>query len=78
MNYRKHINHVFHSFAQSLGMNRMEAENFAPKNFDCLRMMVDTYTEKCGAFNDYEMKFGSYLVAACEQFGNVDGNTIKD
>jgi len=77
LNYRKHINHIFHAFAASLGMNTKAAPEILPKNFDCLRMMVDTYKEHCGVFKDYEMKFGSYFVAACEMHGDDHHKTIQ-
>jgi len=69
LNYRKHINHVFHAFASTLGMNTHAAAQALPKDFDCLRMMVETFKEHCGPFKDYEMKFGSYFVGACELIG---------
>jgi len=69
VNRRKQIDHQFSAFAQSVH-NADSFELMAPKDFDCLRMMVDTYTEFCGPFNDYEMKYGSYFVGACELYGN--------
>ena len=42
-------------------------DNFVPKDFDCLRAMIDTYETHCGQFNDYARKFIKYLVRECEQ-----------
>lgn len=43
-------------------------------NFDCLRGLVDDYTERCGEFNDYAVKYGSYLVATCNLEGQNSDN----
>jgi hypothetical protein len=70
VNRRKSIDHIFKTFANSMTATEDQLTMMLPTKFDCLRMMVDTYTEHCGSFNDYEMKYGSYFVAACELFEN--------
>ena len=52
-------------FCLNDGPNGCE-DKFVPEDFDCLRAMVDTYTEHCGEFNDYARKFIKYLVRECE------------
>jgi len=55
--------HVFESFAGSLD----DAQKFPlPRNFDCLRNMMDLYEQHCGRLTDYALKYVKYLVKECE------------
>ena len=37
-----------------------------PKDFDCLRFLIETFENKCMAFNEYGLGHIKYLVEYCE------------
>lgn len=39
-----------------------------PRNFDCLRYMVDARESNCGKFSDFSLQFVRHLVHACETY----------
>ncbi len=56
--------HIFESFA---GVTLTDTEEFPlPRNFDCLRGLMNAYEENCARFSDYSLKYVKYLVKACE------------
>ena len=57
--------HVFEEF-KSLSISNEFNDYHEPKNFDCLRLLVDTYERACGKFDDYSLKYVKYLVNECE------------
>ena len=42
-------------------------DEFIPKDFDCLRTLMNAYEEECGKFTHYARKYIKYLVRECEQ-----------
>jgi len=47
-----------------------------PKNFDCLKALVNTYESSCEKFSDYSLKYVKFLVNACERLAaplGIDG-----
>jgi len=40
---------------------------YMPKDFDCLRSMMDTYDKICGPFPHYANNFIKYFISECEQ-----------
>lgn len=42
-------------------------DDYVPKDYDCLRSLIETYETHCGKFDDYSRKFIKYLVRECEQ-----------
>lgn len=42
-------------------------EHWIPKDFDCLRSLMNSYTEHCGPYPHYANNFIKYLVRECEQ-----------
>lgn len=65
INHRMRTDHVFEEFREMSASNGDETA-YAPKDFDCLRMLVDTYEQECGRFDDYSLKYVKYLVNECE------------
>lgn len=82
INYRMRVDHVFEQF---LAMSVTTAENkeptfYEPTNFDCLRLLVNTFEQECGKFDDYSLKYVKYLVNECENLpfeAAVDGSVHK-
>jgi hypothetical protein len=37
-----------------------------PRNFDCLRYLVDSTENNCGEWSDYSLKHVKHLVHVCE------------
>ena len=42
-------------------------EDYIPKDYKCLRTLIETYESNCGKFTDYSRKFIRYLVRECER-----------
>jgi len=63
VNSRMRSDHVFEDFAGELNDNQTFP---APRNFDCLKYLINTYDEQCGGFDDYSLKYVKYLVKECE------------
>jgi hypothetical protein len=58
---------VDHIFQTILGSKLEATKEFAaPRNFECLKGLVEHYTENCGKFSDYSLKYVKYLVLECE------------
>jgi len=78
INDRMRADHVFESFVgNSLEGDIEDGTMFpAPRNFDCLKSMVNLYEEHCGKFTDYALKYIKYLVKECETVpsGVIDGS----
>ena len=49
-----------------------------PRNFDCLRGMINTKEENCTKFSDYSLKFVRYFAHACETRSEEEVNTFKE
>ena len=43
-----------------------------PKDFDCLRFLIETFENKCLPFNEYGLGHIKYLVEYCETSGRND------
>ena len=43
-----------------------------PKDFDCLRFLIETFESKCLPFNEYGLGHIKYLVEYCETSGRSD------
>jgi len=67
INHRMRVDNVFAEFK---GHNLQADQYHAPKNFDCLRSLVEAYKENCGALEDYSLKYVKYLVQECETLSN--------
>ncbi len=42
------------------------ADEFVPKNFECLRSLINVYERECGTISEYGRNFIKYLVRECE------------
>jgi len=63
INHRMRVDNVFAEFKG----HHLNAEKYhGPKNFDCLRALVGTYKQNCGALEDYSLKYVKYFVDECE------------
>ena len=47
-----------------------------PKNYDCLRFLVDTHDVFCGDFDAYSLGKVKYIVNACETKSTAQVNQI--
>lgn len=65
INYRMRVDHVFQEFASLSVANDFNGYH-EPRNFDCLRLLIDTFEQACGKFDDYSLKYVKYLVNECE------------
>ena len=64
------VDHIFADFTGvDVNDNQiLEATNFPlPRNFDCLKAMVDTYNTFCAKLDDYSLKYVKYFVKECEE-----------
>jgi hypothetical protein len=43
-----------------------------PRNFNCLRYMVDAREKDCGKFSDYSLQFVRHFVHACETYAPLE------
>jgi legumain len=60
---RMMIDHVFEELVPS---HLRSDEPVLPRNFACLKGLMDTYTAECGALGDYGLKYVKYFVQTCE------------
>ena len=37
-----------------------------PRDFTCLKSLMETYNSKCGVMTDYSLKYVKYFVIECE------------
>jgi len=47
-----------------------EGEVTLPRNFECLKDLVGHFTETCGRFSDYSLKYVKHLVHHCENLSS--------
>ena len=71
------VDHVFEDFGSiketAKTLKAGQAESFPlPRNFACLKHMVDTYETQCAKLQDYDLQYVKYFVKECEQ---LDGTT---
>jgi len=71
--HRMKVDHIFEDLFGAISGNE---EIPLPRNFDCLRSMVNAYTESCGKFSDYSLKYVKYLVNECEVRPNTVDSVI--
>lgn len=70
---RMRADHVFEAFKVSTGTNHYAANGpVRPRNFDCLKTLVNTYDKNCGKMDDYSLQYVKYFVQACELGHEVD------
>lgn len=65
LNRRMKIDHVF----EELGGHNLLSQNSIeplPRNFDCLRNLMNTYETHCGRMDDYDLKYVKHFVSHCE------------
>jgi hypothetical protein len=60
--------HVFDLFAASTGVNTAieNNEKVLPRNFECLKKVIEAHDSTCGRFDDYSLQYIKYIVHACE------------
>lgn len=63
INTRMKIDHIFESI---LPTHLRSSETVLPRNFDCLKSLMDTYESACGKLGDYGLKYVKYFVQTCE------------
>ena len=51
---------------EQLSKEQVAAHQRVPKDFDCLRFLVDSFEQKCMPLNDYGLGHIKYLVEFCE------------
>ena len=51
---------------EQLSKEQVAAQKRVPKDFDCLRFLVDSFEQKCMPLNDYGLGHIKYLVEYCE------------
>jgi hypothetical protein len=69
------VDHTFESFAESHGLS---AEvSVLPRNFDCLKTLVNTYDSACGKLEDYSLQYVKYFVQACESTNTTDYSELQ-
>lgn len=65
LTHRMKVDHIFEKISE--GMYSLENNDFPlPRNFDCLRNLVNHTEYHCGKFSDYSLKYVKYLVRECE------------
>ena len=57
---------LFPDIYQVDGTHAPERGQIVPKDFDCLRFMIETFENKCMPFNEYGLGHVKYLVEFCE------------
>lgn len=73
---RMRIDHVFEDF---MPKHLRASEPVLPKNFDCLKELIETYEENCDKLGDYGLKYVKYFVQKCESLPDAyDISDIKD
>jgi legumain len=71
---------VDHIWEKIVGKIDFDQEFHLPRNFPCLKALVNTYQTSCGAFSDYSLKYVKFLVNECENLAvpsAVDGIAQK-
>jgi len=71
---RMRTDHVFESFKSSLGYH-FQSASVLPRNFDCLKTLMNTYDARCGKMDDYSLRYVKYFVNACES-GNYQVDSL--
>jgi len=59
---RMKVDAVFESFTEG----KVADDFHLPRNFDCLKTLVDKFETSCGKFDDYSLKYVKHLVNECE------------
>jgi len=77
ISHRMKADLVFEKIIGNLDFNQ---EFSLPRNFDCLRALVNTYEANCEPLSDYSLKYVKFLVNECEALSvksAVDGIAHK-
>jgi len=72
---RMRVDHTFESFAESHGLTA--GTTVLPRNFDCLKTMMNTHDTACGKMDDYSLQYVKYFVQACEQLTSNDYTELQ-
>jgi len=64
---RMRVDHVFESFKPE---GLQAGEKVLPRNFDCLKTLMNTYDKTCGKMDDYSLQYVKYFVQACENLSS--------
>jgi len=68
LDHRMKVDNIFNELFD--GQN---SEDTLPvHNFDCLRFLMDTYSQHCGNWSDYSLKHVRYLSNHCETADSFD------
>jgi hypothetical protein len=65
---RMRVDHVFEDFANiNVDDHGLQAAHFPlPRNFECLKTLMNTYSTYCTRMEDYDLKYVKYFVRECE------------
>jgi len=75
--------HVFGQFARinENDEDRLMAEIIPPpRNFDCLKKLMEVYESSCGRMEDYDLQYVKYFVRECENLtvpAAIDGLILR-
>ena len=59
--YRMRVDHTFELFLR-LSQKSEQTEYVLPRNFECLKNLIDTYERECGQIEDYALQYLKYFV----------------
>ncbi|CDW88179.1 peptidase c13 family protein [Stylonychia lemnae] len=82
LNNRMRVDYVFEHFKNRVNQDPQNKndiivprQSVLPRNFDCLRQLVEAYEGQCGhQMDEYEMQYVRYFVQACEKTEMTEEN----
>jgi hypothetical protein len=67
LNRRMRVDHVFEEFT-SKGAPQNVDDSLVPKNFQCLKRLMEVYEKSCGSkMDEYDLQYVRYFVQECEK-----------
>jgi hypothetical protein len=63
------VDHVFEAFQPT---NLRQSTTVLPRNFDCLKTLMDTYEDACEKMDDYSLTYVKLFVQECESLSSND------
>jgi len=74
---RMRVDHVFEDFGRipdnDVDGQMTERVTPPPRNFDCLKRLINFYEANCAKLQDYDLQYVKYLVEPCEKLEGVQG-----
>lgn len=76
LTHRMRVDHVFAHLKTEYPVKIHDDAQVLPRDFDCLRSLIQSYKESCDGLDEYSLKYVKYFVQLCENKSSDDEITV--